>query len=113
MEVSLSTGLTSDLSPSSVINLWMPEIDCYRLFGLVRLLVLFSRLDYRIFLFSIAQCIDCACLVLNCIYLEKAVPSKMNKANCKKGIQFPLQIPYKDLFTPFLVVVYCNFKLNQ
>ena len=37
----------------------------------------------------IAQCIDCAYLVLDYIYLEKAVPSKVNKANYKKGIQFP------------------------
>ena len=48
----------------------------------------------------IAQCMNCTYLVLNCIYLENAVPSEVNKANCKKGIQFPSKFPYKDLFTP-------------
>ena len=44
-------------------------------------------------LFSIAHCIaqriDCAYLAVDCIDLEKVMPSKVNKANYKKGIQFP------------------------
>ena len=37
----------------------------------------------------IAHCIDCAYLALNCIGLEKVMPSKVNEANYKKGIKFP------------------------
>ena len=52
-----------------------------------------SSFARHMYLFSIARCIaqriDCAYLALDCIDLEKAIPSKVNKANYKKGIQFP------------------------
>ena len=49
----------------------------------------------------ITQCIDCAYLALNCVDLEKAVSSKVNKANYKKGIQFPSKFLIRTCYPLF------------
>ena len=42
-----------------------------------------------------AKCIDHAYLALDGVCLEKPAPSKVNKASCKKGIQFPSKFPIR------------------